>query len=59
MSLFKYFIFSILFVSCIGTKNVQELNIEQSWVFTIQEFVGNIQVDENGKPLNKDIYFLC
>ena len=53
MSLFKYLLFSILFVSCIGTKNVQELNIEQSWVFTIQEFVGNIQVDENGKPLNK------
>ncbi len=53
MSLLKYLLFSILIVSCIGSKNVQELNTVQSWVFTKQEFIGNLQVDENGNPINK------
>jgi hypothetical protein len=43
----------LLFISCSTTKNSNTLKVYQSAIYTKQEFLGNIPVDDNNNPLQK------
>ncbi len=52
-SFIKYIILSSFLISCSSPKVSSILNVSEALIFTKQEFAGNIQVDENGNPLQK------
>lgn len=52
-STLKYLLVFLLFLSCYSSTNIDKLKVYQSVIFTKQEFVGNIPVDDKDNPLQK------
>lgn len=52
-SFLKYLVVVFLFISCSSAKNYGIFKVYESIIYTKQEFVGNIPIDDNGNPLQK------
>ena len=58
MRLLNFLILFILLNSCSSQKALTSSDgVVQSWLYTKQEFVGNIMTDENGNPIEKGFWF--
>lgn len=53
LSSFKYLLVFLFLTSCSTSNKIEKLIVYQSAIFTKQEFVGNITVDDNNNPLQK------
>ncbi|MBS4043780.1 MAG: hypothetical protein KGZ59_08185 [Chitinophagaceae bacterium] len=53
MRILIHIFFIILFSSCNSSQKIHQPKHHQSWLFTQQEMVGIIPVDENNNPMQK------